>query len=138
YLGRCASTSPYIDTSFWAGARLLGHWALFVGVVAYARYVILDAQGLIPARAVRGASHSGDAAGLSRTVSDESTTGTYAGAGSDDELSERSSSETEWIDGSRPEPKAYDSDDDGYDGGRKLSKADRKRLRKLKDQQRAA
>ena len=47
-----------------------------------------------------------------------------------------------WVDGSRPERDRYDDDDeddeDSSDGDRKLSKSDRKQLRKLKAQGRAA
>jgi hypothetical protein len=46
-----------------------------------------------------------------------------------------------WVDGSRPERKRYEDDaddDDTSEGGGKLSKADRKRLRKLKTEGRAA
>jgi hypothetical protein len=45
-----------------------------------------------------------------------------------------------WVDGSRPERDRYDRDEDDDDspGGQKLSKADRKKLRKLKTDGRAA
>jgi hypothetical protein len=48
----------------------------------------------------------------------------------------------QWIDGSSPEHDPFDDggdgDDGGPDGGHKLSKSERKRLRKLKAQNRAA
>jgi hypothetical protein len=45
-----------------------------------------------------------------------------------------------WVDGSRPERDRYDRDEDDDDssGGQKLSKSDRKKLRKLKTEGRAA
>jgi hypothetical protein len=44
-----------------------------------------------------------------------------------------------WIDGSRPERESYDdADDDDSSGPSRLSKSERKRLRKLKAQNRAA
>ena len=53
----------------------------------------------------------------------------------------RPADSNQWVDGTRPERKHYDEDeddDDSSDGDRKLSKSDRKRLRKLKAQNRAA
>ena len=45
-----------------------------------------------------------------------------------------------WVDGSRFEREHYDSDEDedSSDGERRLSKADRKKLRKMKTEGRAA
>ena len=38
-----------------SGAGLLASWLLLVGIVSYGRYVVLDVQGLIPARVTRPA-----------------------------------------------------------------------------------
>ena len=48
YLGIRPEISPQSELMVTAGATLVGHWMLLVGVVSYGRFVVLDAQGLIP------------------------------------------------------------------------------------------
>ena len=110
------------------GLALVGHWLALVAVVAYARYVVLDAQGLITHPRSQGRDVPAEprstvvATGAPRTAEPQPSTPPR---------------QTEWVDGSTPDPEPYD--DEGPDrGSRKLSKSERKRLRKLKAQQRAA
>ena len=118
---------------------------LLIGVVSYGRFVVLDAQGLIPIRARRPnisrqakvakdrevknvASHSSaDSSRPLRTF--------RASLGSAPTPAARP---TEWVDGSAPEPDGYEEGDEPDFGDRKLTKAERKRLRKLKARDRAA
>ena len=50
YLGIGLAIAPQSEVMITAGATLVGHWMLLVGVVSYGRFVVLDAQGLIPVR----------------------------------------------------------------------------------------
>ena len=127
-----------------AGATLAGHWALFVGAVSYGRFVVLDAQGLIPARRRPSQSRSGTAVGNGSSAGSEATVPTPSADASSAfqqqlrETERRSPAEsrpTQWVDGSQPVDE--EEDDDGP-RDRKLSKAERKRLRKLKAQRRVA
>jgi hypothetical protein len=117
---------------------------LLIGIVSYGRFVVLDAQGLIPVRA------------RSRTVSQQAkvvkdrevkhiashTTATSSGPLRAFRESHGSAptpaQATQWVDGSEPEPDGYGDGDELDSGGRKLSKAELKRLRKLKARERAA
>jgi hypothetical protein len=142
YLGFVPAVAPRIDTMLNAVLALVGHWLLLVAVVSYARFVVLDAQGLVSIR-----TRSKQTARAKARTKPKREVATIPISTS---LSHKSASQAApvespattkgWIDGSRPEREHYDddSDDDSGDGPRKLSKADRKRLRKLKAQNRAA
>ncbi len=147
FLGIGPAVAAQSEVMIVAGAALLGHWMLLVGIVSYGRFVVLDAQGLVPARererAVsqrakivkdREVKHVASRTTAASTISPlrsfrESLQGSAA----------VESKATNWVDGSEPVAESYDDGDgdgDGGDGsgygGRKLSKADRKRLRNQK------
>jgi hypothetical protein len=126
----------------------IGHWFMLAGIVSYARFVVLDAQGLVAVRRKTAAKKPAKAAttAKSTTSTAKSTTSTTLSlaaletAKQSSFAAKRPADSNQWVDGRRPESKHYeeDEDDDSSDGGRKLSKSDRKRLRKLKAQNRAA
>lgn len=105
---------------------LLGYGCLLVGSLLFARYVILDVQGLIE--------HSPLSSEAQAEISqeEEATIPMTLSASHEDSNQGSAASESAWVDGSEPE---YDNDD--FDNPR-LSKADRKRLRKEKHRHRAA
>lgn len=131
-----------------AAPLLLGHWLVFAAVVAYARFVVLDAQGLVTVRrraqTKRPARDSSTKKSSSPKAQPAATTTLSLAAvelaRQNSQSARRPSDSSQWVDGSRPERKHYDEDedDDSPDGGRKLSKSERKQLRKLKTQNRAA
>ena len=142
YLGFVPAVPPRIDTMLNAVLALVGHWLLLVAVVSYARFVVLDAQGLV---SIRTRSNQAAKAKARTKPKREAATIPISTSVSQKNASQAAPVESPtttkgWIDGSRPEREHYDddSDDDSGDGPRKLSKADRKRLRKLKAQNRAA
>ncbi len=102
---------------------LLGYTSLLAGSLLFARYVILDVQGLI-----EHASAEPDHASAQHDSKKEARIELAATTVQDEE---EETQPTGWIDGSEPEA-SYDDDFD-----RPLSKAERKRLRKQK-QRRAA
>lgn len=143
YLGFVPVASVEIQSLIVGAALLMGHFFLLAGAIAYARFVILDAQSLIPRvqkplkHSVRGeADKATSAARLGTTTKTDAAAATPKYA----PVAAKSPAETnQWVDGSRPEREHYgDDDDEDGDGTRKLSKADRKRLRKLKTDGRAA
>jgi hypothetical protein len=149
-LGAVSFADPRIEIALSGAVLLMGHWILLAAVVSYARYVVLDAQGLIaaqprivskrktqkPTRRAKEDSSEREAPAASPTLSaaefirrkQQQAQGPKAPAVS-----------SAWVDGSQPQRDPYDDgDDDESSDGRKLSKAERKRLRKLKMQNRAA
>lgn len=132
---------------------LMGHWLLLAGVISYARYVILDAQGLIPVRK-RSIEKEANADEMGLEELEKLTRPTSAShvdakpAASSYSArpilqpAKSAADENRWVDGSRPERRRYDNDEDEDEestgGDRKLSKADRKRMRRLKSDGRAA
>ena len=108
---------------------VIAHVFLMTGTLLFARYVVLDVQGLIEHQSSsQPSSHelsvtSDDEDALQQGKADDVSKGT-----SDHDLQTESS----WVDGSEP--------DDNYEEqeNRRLSKADRKRLRKQKQRRRAA
>jgi hypothetical protein len=159
YLTSWPVASPAGEMAVTSGGRLLGTWMLLVGVVAYGRYVVLDVQGLIvkerrrPRRPKAKASEkegmSSKSALAGRTGEGHRVSETGGGTPTHSirsfrqnlsvsrQAAEDQVSQTRWVDGSEPE--SDDFDDDGPNrGDSKLSKSERKRLRKLKAQHRAA
>ena len=148
-LFRSPALEPRGEVLVTAGARLMGQWLLLIGVASYGRFVVLDAQGLIPVRQRKRAvsrpvkkSTDSDVREVAATTSSaspssplrafrQSLTSTARPAAAEPKS-------TQWIDGSELERDSYDDDEPSEAGGRKLSKAERKRLRKLKAQGRAA
>lgn len=121
--------TPWHDTL----ARMLplgGNILLMAGTLLFARYVVLDVQGLIehgpspePTRsAAVVATRKSDKSGTVRFDSSHESQSPAAQTGRDDA----------WTDGSDPE------DEQVYEKTRKLSKAERKRLRKQQARNRAA
>jgi hypothetical protein len=151
YLAAWPAEDPRVGTMAASAATLIGQWMLLLGAVAYGRYVVLDAQALIPARARRSkrASQSATASKSEKaqqpmTAKAEPVASAPANTlrafrqGMREAAEERKEApSSRWVDGSAPVDEDYD-DESGDDRGRKLSKADRKRLRKLKAQNRAA
>jgi hypothetical protein len=150
--------NPAVEPLLTAGARLLGNWMLLVGVASYGRFVVLDVQGLITkerrprrqkvkAPEKDGMGTKSALAGRSNDVQKTSEGAAATGGNSIRSFRQNlnssrpsavdDSSESRWVDGSEPEQDDY-ADEDGNRGGSKLSKSDRKRLRKLKAQHRAA
>lgn len=141
-------------------AALLGHWLSLTAVVSYARHVVLDAQGLIQRRTSTSRSNKRRASvgvgvdSKSPAVDEESlrqppttlrvhSPPTSAVRPTISITPAKSQAEPgEWVDGSRRERDRYDDDydreDDAQGGDHKLSKAERKQLRKLKARNRAA
>jgi hypothetical protein len=149
FLGIGSVLAPHNQLMLTAGAVLAGHWMLLIGLVSYGRFVVLDAQGLVPVRQRKRAvtkQTNDNEVSMSNSVASRTT------AASDSPLrsfrqslttSARPapvvSEPTEWVNGSEPEGGNYDDDDHESGGsGRKLTKAERKRLRKLKARDRAA
>ncbi len=109
---------------------LLGDILLMVGTLLFARYVVLDVQGLIE--------HAEPSASPSPSLSVASTKDVETPQINQTEMREvaeampAAKQESAWVDGSEPEH------EDDYSDGRRLSKAERKRLRKQKNRNRAA
>jgi hypothetical protein len=165
YLGALAAFQPSTEPAVTVGAMLIGHWFLLIAVVSYARFVVLDAQGLIPVRASKGRSRRDTTRTSQVSQADEEATKMGQRPPSTDDRTDRwhdderqvpkkndmrsfrqqlklskqtaSSSQTQWVDGSEPE--SSDDEDDGPGlRQRKLTKAERKQLRKQKARDRAA
>jgi hypothetical protein len=140
-----------IETMVTGASTLAGHWLLMLGILSYARFVILDAQGLIAARpaVVRrkkapAAETENNRAESKPTVAEPPTVLSAVGysrrqqSASSPPLKSRASSQ--WVDGSRPERDPFEDDveEESSEDDRKITKSERKRLRKLKTQNRAA
>jgi hypothetical protein len=147
YLGLVPSAAEQHASLLTGATMLLGHWLLLAAIVTYARYVILDAQCLITTGrpAAKKQSRKDEKAMVAKTTPEEAkptvlSVVNYARNKAGQLVAAEDNDR--WIDGRRPERKSYDSYDDNEDedseSGSKLSKADRKRLRKLKSQNRAA
>jgi hypothetical protein len=131
-----------------AAPLLLGHWLVFTAIVANARFVVLDAQGLVTVRRRSKAKRAERAAATKHAVSKPAqSTATANSANATVSISRETvqtvktpADSSRWVDGSRFERERYDADEDeeSPDGERRLSKSDRKKLRKIKTQGRAA
>jgi hypothetical protein len=144
----------------------LGQFLWCFALVGYARFVVLDIEGLIPPRAGRAGSADREDANakrpalrLAETPPTRASKSAAAAVANDSGSSPSSSKaalaaavansapapeagaksrKSEWIDGSQPESDWRYDDESDPSGRRKLSKAERKQMRKLKDQTRAA
>ncbi len=145
FLGLGAEVAPPSEVMITAGAALVGHWMLLVGVVSYGRFVVLDAQGLIPVSRGRQTDFKSGKVAKDREVKDvashsdaaTSNSPLHAFRESRSSVPKVDSKSTQWVDGTEPVSEGYDEEDGNYNS-RKLNKADRKKLRKLKARDRAA
>lgn len=147
FLGFAPTVEPRIASLIIGAPLLLGHWLMFAAVVVYARFVVLDAQGLVTVRR-RSATKTYAKSATAKKPAQQSTApaikpgGVLAAAGYTRPVPQPAKTPAEpgrWVDGSRPERERYDDEDDNSPGDdRKLSKSERKQLRKLKAQNRAA
>jgi hypothetical protein len=149
-LGAVSLAEARVETAVAGAALLVGHWIMLAAVVSYARYVVLDAQGLVAAKprivskrktqkpSRRANENSSETAAPAASIT-LSAADFIRRKQQQAQSSKAPAPSGEWVDGSRPERDPYDdgADDESIDG-RKLSKAERKRLRKLKMQNRAA
>jgi hypothetical protein len=148
FLGFAPIADPRIATLIVGAPLLLGHWLTLAAIVANARFVVLDAQGLVAAKrrspAKRSSSTSSaksPAAKAEATVAKPVSLLSVGGYSRPAPQPAKTPADaSRWVDGRRPERENYDDDEDDDSSGddRKLSKSDRKRLRKLKAQNRAA
>jgi hypothetical protein len=147
YVGLVPVANQSVEAIVVGASILMGHWLLLAGVISYARFVILDAQGLIPIpkRATAKRIEEGEIDELEQLTrptapSKPAPTMTPATAASRQFGQATKTDDSRWVDGSRPDRRRYDEgeDDDASGDDRRLNKADRKRLRKLKSDGRAA
>jgi hypothetical protein len=127
-------------------APLTGHVFLFAAFLLYARYVVLDVQGLIdhqPARfaAIRAASNAGESVDAAPRLAESTTSDIDAGWDAQPSLStnesrEATSGQVRWVDGSQGDVRIDEGDDDSP--SRKLSNSQRKKFRKQKSRRYAA
>ncbi|MCH2114902.1 MAG: hypothetical protein MK171_08340 [Pirellulales bacterium] len=126
-LSGLATWLPALPDAASRALPLATYWLLLSGTLLYARYLVLDVQGLIEHRVKNRVKHQGTAARRSPTAS--SLAGSPAGQeGSSQKMA------AEWIDGTEPE----NDKDAENESPRRLSKAERKRLRKQKYRRPAA
>ena len=108
---------------------LAGHIFMMLGTLLFARYVVLDVQGLIDHAPTTCKADSPD---LTIARNDDQEAESSSATSSTSTEPESSQEEDLWVDGSEPE------DDYESQGKRRMSKAERKRLRKQKSRNRAA
>ena len=148
YLGLVTVGEPQIQSLLVGASIALGHWLALAAAVAYARFVVLDAQGLIALRH-RAATKPASSAVTTKKPAEarpkpasasSAAVSTVAFTRQPPQPAKTPAEPSRWVDGSRPERDRYDRDDDdeSSDDDGKLSKSERKRLRKLKAQQRVA
>jgi hypothetical protein len=149
YFGFVPAAELRVQTLIVGASLMLGHWLMLAASVAYARYVVLDAQGLVKHHRPAAAAKAKSAAPLRKQVEERKQTAVAATASSSPaaavrptlQVAKTPAEPSRWVDGSRPERDhrfADDDEDEASDDDRKLSKSERKRLRKLKAQSRAA
>jgi hypothetical protein len=149
YFGYGPAVEPEMRPILVSAPLLLGHWLAFTAVVANARFVVLDAQGLVNIRRpTRAKSKRTASTPVVKTPASKAAQAAAAtSAASPTVPISRATIQTvktpadssRWVDGSRFEREDYDDEDeDSSDGDRKLSKSERKRMRKIKTQGRAA
>jgi hypothetical protein len=152
FLRLLPALQPQMESMIAGAGVMMGHWLVLAAVVTYARFVILDAQGLIVVRP-RIVRHNRRQAAASDGGTVERKSRSLAAAASplaakispsrqtvSAPRAEPRPASTQWVDGSQPERDSYEDDGNGDlpSGDRKLNKSERKRLRKLKAQNRAA
>jgi hypothetical protein len=148
FLGYGPTVEAQIGQILIAAPLMLGHWLLFTAIVANARFVVLDAQGLATVRRRMKAKRAVRTPVVKSSYSKSAQPATGSSSANATASISRETVQTvktpadssRWVDGSRFEREHYgtDDDEDSSDGERKLSKSDRKKLRKIKSQGRAA
>jgi hypothetical protein len=146
FLGYGPAVEAQIRPIITAAPLLLGHWLLFTAIVANARFVVLDAQGLVTVRRRTKAKRTEITVkhpavkSIQSTAASSSANATVGISRESVQTVKTPADSSRWVDGSRFERERYDADEDAEssDGERKLSKSDRKKLRKIKTQGRAA
>lgn len=147
FLGYGSAVEAQVQPMVTASVLLLAHWLLFTAIVANARFVVLDAQGLVTVRRASKAKRSESSAAKQAANKTAQSSATFGSTSATVNISRASvqtvktpADSSHWVDGSRFEREHYDADEDeeSSDGERKLSKSDRKKLRKIKTQGRAA
>jgi hypothetical protein len=145
FLGFFPATQAANEALITGVATFLGHWLALAAIVSYARYVVLDAQGLVTVRRPAAKKQAAKEKPVRETKPALAQPTVLSAAGytrQPPKPVETPATADKWVDGTRPERDSYDDadadEDDDSSGVRKLSKADRKRLRKLKAQNRAA
>jgi hypothetical protein len=137
YLSAESFGSSSKEAMLTCGARLLANWLLLIGVVSYGRFVVLDVQGLIPVRTRKPAGSKSSAVTKDQAVKQSSSRSAAASTGPLHSIrakiaeTEPAETSTRWVDGTEPISEDY-GDEDGDLRIRRLSKADRKRLRQQK------
>jgi hypothetical protein len=146
FLGYSPAVETQIQPIIIAAPLLLGLWLLFTAIVANARFVVLDAQGLVAVRRPTKAKRT-ESTAKQPVVKSAQSAAASSSAKATASISRESvqtvktpADSSRWVDGSRFERERYgaDEDEESSDGERKLSKSDRKKLRKIKTQGRAA
>jgi len=143
YLRLAPELEPSMNVAMHVPVMLTGHWVLLASVAAYARFVVLDVQGLIPVRrSSRKPRPQGEDHRDKKEIAAKPTNlpGIAAFSGTRSNTMSTTVKEVAWIDGSRTEHDHYEDEchDESSDAAHKLNKSERKRLRKLKAQRRAA
>jgi hypothetical protein len=152
YFGIVSPTDARVESMTTGTAIFAGHWLVLVAIISYARFVILDAQGLVEARphVARRKKNGAAPAGRRRAQSEQpadaaptilSAVGYSRRQPAESQPSAKShGAAAQWVDGSRRERDLYedDAEEEATGDDRKLNKSERKRLRKLKSQNRAA
>ncbi len=139
YFGMGPAVASPSEVMITAGATLVGHWMLLVGVLSYGRFVVLDALGLMSERHRERAAAKQAKVAKDREVKHVASRSTAAPSSPLRSFRENlkgsapvESKSTEWVDGSEPETESYGDGDQAEFGARRLSKAERKRLRNQK------
>ncbi len=151
---------PGVETSWQspttAALTLAGHWLLLAAVVTYARHIVLDAQGLLATKAKkavgesrRKSRHEGEPNERAEVDANASVLQFQAPKAAREKAppvitsARPESGMKDWVDGRRRERERYQADEDEEDdqegdADHKLTKAQRKQMRKLKTRNRAA
>ncbi len=139
--------NPEVSVLVRQGCKMMGQLSLLVGVTLYARFMVLDAEGLLPAKAAKTKAAKSSTPKIDKHEKTGASTRIDSGtkdAHSDKrtDLQPHAPIKPNGKPESKPQSKAADHDDDDYDDDgedseeRKAGKAERKRMRRLKAEQR--
>ena len=135
------------STMIISGAAMSGHACLLTGLALYARYVLLDVEGLVPVRVPKHQEETSGARGRRESsthvkIDPPHTTGSSAAHLADLKAKYQTArpvvpqNPTQWVDGSQTLNDLYEAGGSSGAPKRRLSKSERKRLRRLKAEQR--